>query len=192
MSSFTKEGLAKIFCVASHESIGQRRKYTNEHYWVHPINVAKIVKDNLGPLLTPFGEDILCAAYLHDVLEDTNVSEETLRSIFGDCVCDIVVQLTDTSSISDGNRKIRKSIDRERLKNASSEAQTIKYADLIDNTSTICRYDKGFAKIYLIEKKMLLDVMDKGIPDLRNEAYLVLKDALEMVGMTLKADYDIV
>jgi hypothetical protein len=49
---------------------------------------------------------------------------------------------------------------------SSSRAQTIKLADLIDNTKTIVARDPKFAKVYLREKIALLHVLTKGDPTL--------------------------
>jgi hypothetical protein len=45
---------------------------------------------------------------------------------------------------------------------APAEAQTIKLADLISNTRSIMEHDEAFAKTYLAEKRLLLEVMTKG------------------------------
>jgi (p)ppGpp synthase/HD superfamily hydrolase len=82
--------------------------------------------------------------------------------MFGGEVANLVEMLTDVSKPSDGNRKIRKAIDCEHTAKASPQAKTIKLADLIDNTKTIVAFDPEFAKIYLAEKRLLLDVLVDG------------------------------
>jgi len=52
-------------------------------------------------------------------------------------------------------------MDRDRLSKASASVQTIKVADMIDNTESIVAHDPKFAKIYLEEKRLLLDVLTK-------------------------------
>lgn len=74
-------------------------------------------------------------------------------------VSTLVYWLTDVSKPEGGNRAIRKSIDLQHTKSAPFEAHIIKLADLIENTSSIVKYDKKFAKVYLREKSNLLDVM---------------------------------
>jgi (p)ppGpp synthase/HD superfamily hydrolase len=147
---------AKLFAEAAHKAVGQVRKYTNQPYIVHPIEVAEIVKS------VPHTDAMVAAAYLHDVLEDTKVTEQTLREEFGDEIADLVVWLTDISTKKDGNRTVRKALDREHLAQAPAEAQTVKLADLISNTKSIVKYDPEFAKTYLEEKLALLDVLTKG------------------------------
>ena len=60
------------------------------------------------------------------------------------------------------NRKQRKAMEVERLATISANSQSIKYCDLIDNTKSIVRHDRNFARVYLTEKANLLKVMNKG------------------------------
>jgi hypothetical protein len=53
-------------------------------------------------------------------------------------------------------------LEAQRLGRASANAQTIKYCDLIDNTSSITTHDPGFAKTYMAEKAVLLEHMQCG------------------------------
>ncbi len=57
-----------------------------------------------------------------------------------------------------------------RLAEISAEAQTIKYCDLIDNATSIVKHGRGFAKVYLQEKKVILDLMNKGNQELYHQA----------------------
>lgn len=80
--------------------------------------------------------------------------------------------------LSVGNRATRKAKDRERLATASASAQNIKCADLIDNTSSIVKHDRGFAKLYLEEKRLMLDVLSKADPRIMAAARDTLDKAL--------------
>jgi len=152
---------ARIFATAAHAAVGQLRKYTNEPYIVHPTEVAAMVATVSGA--TPA---MIAAAYLHDVVEDTKVGFSIIREEFGDEVTTLVMWLTDVSELDDGNRAVRKAIDREHSADAPAEAQTIKLADLISNSKSIMAYDPAFAKTYLAEKRLLLEVLTKGDADL--------------------------
>jgi len=105
---------------------------------------------------------MIAAAYLHDTLEDTDTSYDRLAAMFGVEVADLVLAVTDVSKPADGNRATRKALDCTHLATGSADAQTIKLADLIDNTSSIVEHDPDFAKIYLVEKAALLEVLTKG------------------------------
>lgn len=147
---------ARVFATAAHAAVGQLRKYTYEPYIVHPTEVVSIVKS------VPHTDEMLAAAWLHDVVEDTGVTNETIKAEFGEKVAELVGWLTDVSRPEQGNRATRKAIDRAHTAMAPAEAQTIKLADLISNTRSIMAHDEKFAKTYLAEKVLLLEVMTKG------------------------------
>lgn len=157
---------ADTFALAAHSAVGQLRKYTFDPYIVHPRHVANIIREHVKD----YSPAMIAAALLHDVLEDTQVTEPLLRDQFGDDVVDLVAWLTNVSKPSDGNRKKRKELDKLNLSKAPADAQTIKLADLISNTSSIVQYDKKFAKVYIPEKKELLTVLTKGDTVLYNIA----------------------
>jgi (p)ppGpp synthase/HD superfamily hydrolase len=148
---------AQVFAIAAHSAVGQKRKYTGEPYFVHPAEVARIVAE--VPDSTP---EMVAAAWLHDTVEDTGVTLTDIHMNFGPEVAGLVSWLTDVSKPEDGNRAVRKAIDREHTASAPAEAQTIKLADFISNSRSIVAHDPAFAKTYLEEKRMALAVMTKG------------------------------
>lgn len=144
----------------AHQRIDHQRKYTNQPYEVHLKAVAILLRevtDDAG---------VIAAAWLHDTVEDTAATIEDIRLEFGDRVAQLVGELTDVSKPSDGNRAVRKAIDRAHLATASPEAKTVKLADLIDNCRDICTHDKGFCRVYLGEMAALLGVLGDGHPAL--------------------------
>ena len=156
---------AQVYAMAAHAAVQQKRKYTGEPYIVHPAEVASIVASVPGST-----EDMVAAAWLHDVIEDTGCTFTDIHMAFGIDIATLVGWLTDVSKPEDGNRATRKAIDREHTAQAPAEAQTIKLADLISNSKSIMAHDPDFAKTYLAEKRMLLEVMTKGDRDLHAEA----------------------
>ncbi len=156
----TLENRAKGFAEYHHGLIGQKRKYTGEPYINHPAAVVKIVES------IPHTKEMIAAAWLHDTVEDTNATLEDVRDEFGIYVAELVEMLTDISKPSDGNRAYRKTIDRNHTASAYPDAKTIKLADLIDNTKSIVEHDSDFAKVYLAEKVLLLEVLKDGDPKL--------------------------
>ncbi len=146
--------IAERFATEAHR--GQLRKYTNEPYITHPAAVVALVQSVYHT------NGMVCAAWLHDVVEDTGIPLEEIQDVFGPVIAGYVEQLTDVSKLTDGNRKVRKEIDRQHLASADPKVQTIKLADLIDNTISIKRYDPKFARVYLEEKRLLLEVLTKG------------------------------
>lgn len=166
---------ALAFADKAHQCNGvmQYRKYTTYiPYIVHPVRVANIVRIAGGSIAQQQ------AALLHDTVEDTLIGLIDIYEAFGEEVAGLVDGLTDISMPAEGNRAYRKAMDRDHSCKQTSEGQTVKYADLIDNTSDITRHDPHFAKTYLKEKLLLLDGMDKGCPKLRAVAYRFLDEGM--------------
>lgn len=160
------EQKAKEFATKAHT--GQVRKYSFEAYVNHPAAVVELVRS------VPHTEAMLCAAWLHDVVEDTTVTIEEIESEFGSEIAVLVECLTDVSRASDGNRSVRKAIDREHTSRASAAAKTVKLADLIDNTESIFKHDPKFAKVFGAEKRLLLEVLTEGDATLFEKAKTIL------------------
>lgn len=148
---------ARVFATAAHSAVRQVRKYTGEPYINHPAELVELLLEH--GITQP---QMLAAAWLHDVVEDTGVPIELIESEFGRCVADLVAGLTDVSRPEDGNRKTRKAIDRAHIASQSPACKTIKLADLISNTISIVERDPEFAKVYLAEKRQLLEVLYDG------------------------------
>ena len=135
---------------------GQKRKYTGEDYIVHPVQVAQIVSTVTDDC------ECICAAFLHDVIEDCGVTKQQLVDKFGFSIAEMVSQLSDISKPEDGNRAKRKELDRNHTAQAWNKTKTVKLADLLSNTESITKYDPDFAKVYLEEKRLLLTVLIEG------------------------------
>jgi (p)ppGpp synthase/HD superfamily hydrolase len=167
---------AEIFAMQAHEAIGQRRKYTNDPYYFHPQAVAAMVA--AIPDSTPA---MIAASHLHDVLEDTRVTEQEMRQEFGDEITDLVLWLTDVSRPEDGNRAVRKAIDRAHTAQAPGAAQTIKCMDLAHNTASIAQHDPAFARVYVVEKRATLEVLTRAHPVAMAQAVAALEQAERML-----------
>lgn len=165
---------ALIFVLRAHDNprsgASRTRKWANEPYITHPIAVAATLAE-IG-----CDEDVVIAGLLHDTLEDTYVIFEQIEWEFGTRVANLVREVTDVSMPGDGNRATRKLKDRVHLANASAEAQTLKVADLLHNSASIVEYDPKFARVYLLEKRALLVVLDRADPNLLRRAYRVLEE----------------
>lgn len=166
---------ARVFATAAHAAVGQVRKYTGEPYTVHLDEVATIVKS------VKHTDAMIAAAYLHDTVEDTEVTFDLIEQEFGMHIADQVRWLTDISTPEMGNRAYRKAMDRAYISNASHEAQTVKLADLISNTRSIVKHDRRFARVYLEEKRLLLEVLTHGDSSLRDMAVDLLKESMMLV-----------
>ncbi|MCE7992416.1 MAG: metal-dependent phosphohydrolase [Roseivirga sp.] len=165
----------------------QKRKYTGDPYWTHVYSVAERVSQ-----LVPEGIEI---ALGHDLLEDTSCTYELLKSFLSKNgytaseatqIADGVVELTDVFVKEDYpelNRKTRKEKEADRLSRISPLAQSVKYADLIDNNLSIVEHSSSFAKTYLMEKVDILDGMRLGNIHLLIHACAVLNNGLKELGL---------
>lgn len=82
------ELITKAFNFARQAHKGVRR-HSGEPYIMHPLEVARIVCKEIG-----LGSTSICAALLHDVVEDTDYTVEDIRNLFGDKIAEIVNGLT--------------------------------------------------------------------------------------------------
>lgn len=130
---------AKEFALKAHK--GQLRKFSTLPYFVHPENVAKNVLSCGG------SDEMAAAAYLHDTIEDCNISYSELESEFGKEVADLVAEL------SNDREELKRIGKREyllkKLNTISSKALTIKLCDFYDNSlgAFYCGNDEFFTKI---------------------------------------------
>lgn len=180
------------FCEVFHE--GQLRKYTNEPYIYHPIQVQQI--------LNTYGhndEIHCCIALGHDLLEDTEVTSDMLFNYLNK----ISIRVANSERIRTGieiltNRFTKENypklnrIDRSNLYNNWFESMlktidahlsyvvcNVKCADIIDNAESIMSHDPEFAKVWLPEKLLILSIIEHANPNrklFRNTLNLVNKN----------------
>jgi len=174
MNKLTHPTVLKAKDYATEKHTGQERKYTGEDYIVHPEEVATIVAGL--PDSTP---EMIAAAYLHDVLEDTDTHLFDIAEEFGWTIGHYVSGLTDVSRPEDGNRAYRKRLDRSWLECQKPEVQTIKMADILSNSTSIVERDKEFAKVYMHEIKLLHNVLYLADKGLRSQVESIIKNYYE-------------
>lgn len=78
---------------------GQVRKFSNTPYVLHPIRVSRVVHAHTDSI------EMASAAVLHDVLEDTNVTADTMRAKFGDYITDLVISVTKNKALPKHQRE---------------------------------------------------------------------------------------
>ena len=116
---------AAAFAAEKHKN--QRRKDAEASPYInHPIALANVLATE-GGVVDP---DVLCAALLHDTIEDTETTAEELRRAFGESVTAIVLEVTDDKSLPKAERK---RLQIEHAKHASPQAKLVKLADKICN-----------------------------------------------------------
>ena len=150
---------AKFFAHFAHDSIGQKRKYSGEPYWVHTDQVASIFAEYF-----PNDEVGQAICHLHDVLEDVftvnpEFSPELIEKLFGPEVRSGVEDLTDEyvkEKYPHLNRAERKRRECKKKAKICARSQSAKLCDLIANTGDIVSQDPSFAKTYIREKQEFL------------------------------------
>lgn len=81
-----KNSIKQAFEFAATQHADQKRKFTGEPYFVHPVAVAQ--------LLRPFDDEVIIAGLLHDVIEDTDATAEEIENYFGPEVAFLVLGCT--------------------------------------------------------------------------------------------------
>ena len=122
---------AKAVAFAADKHRNQRRKDAEASPYInHPIALANVLANEGGV------EDVtvLCAAVLHDTIEDTETTPEELQAIFGHKVAAVVMEVTDDKSLEKSLRKQRQV---EHAPHISKEAKLVKLADKISNLRDI-------------------------------------------------------
>lgn len=152
--------LNKAINFAKEKHKGQFRNNTNIPYITHPEGVLLKTK-----LLFPNDETMQILAILHDVVEDTDVTLDDIESLFGKDIRDKLYYLTAVSKPEDGNRKIRKEIDKNHHLSGTLESIIIKFIDMIDNLTDLNfrRQEFAWKEKYLSEKREFLDTYNRKI-----------------------------
>ncbi len=125
--------LLKALAFAAHKHRDQRRKDAEASPYInHPIALADVLV-NEGGIVDP---EILCAALLHDTVEDTATTPEELVDAFGPRIARIVAEVTDDKSLSKAERK---RLQVEHAATISAEAKLVKLADKICNLRDVAQ-----------------------------------------------------
>ena len=172
------------FAKAAHGD--QQRKFEPQPYITHLIRVKNVCQEYTNDIT------ILAAALLHDTLEDTDTTKSQIYEFLLPLLADedakrtiqFVVELTDIyikKNYPQWNRRTRKTKEAERLATVSAGAQTIKYADIIDNSLTIVNAADDFVSTYLLEARALLNKMTKGNEALRTRAIITVDDCITIL-----------
>ncbi len=179
---------ALVFAAKKHT---EPRKGTDIPYITHPAHVAIILARH------GFDDNVLAAAILHDVLEDTKTIPEELRQIFGDEVTQMVQELSEPQ-FQDRSRKetwdLRKKAKLGMLQTASRGTLAIAAADRVHNTANILhdiekegpsvwtRFNSSPERILEFGRKVL-EILRERFPHPLTEEYAGLLARLEAAPM---------
>ncbi len=122
--------LFRALAFSAEKHTNQRRKDIDKTPYInHPISLANILAQRWV-----IDENVLCAAILHDTIEDTETTVEELQEHFGEKITSIVLEVTDDKSLE---KSVRKQKQVEHAATISYEAKLVKLADKIANISDI-------------------------------------------------------
>jgi guanosine-3',5'-bis(diphosphate) 3'-pyrophosphohydrolase len=121
----------KAIAFAAEKHRHQRRKDAHASPYInHPIALVSVLANEGGVHDTR----VLCAAVLHDTIEDTQTTPDELRAIFGAEITAIVLEVTDDKTLS---AQARKQFQIDHAPHVSTEAKLVKLADKICNLRDI-------------------------------------------------------
>ena len=161
---------AHAFALERHKN--QYRKFTKEPYIRHPEQVVCILA------MYNVNDEVLTAAMLHDIVEDTYTTIYEIQETFGKNIADLVSELTvDNCAKKTFDKKVYMSM---HINHMGSRAFTIKLADRLHNVMGLLdpRISEGFVDRYIKETKYILDNLER---PKYNKIQLKLLDILEFM-----------
>lgn len=169
----------------------QRRNNNPEiPYTEHLDGVASILK-TIAVKENEISEDILKmmiqAALGHDLLEDTVINDDTLERTIDDEVLHLIYELTNPNDDAHTDEYMDK------LAQASEEARLIKYADLIENTSSFCYslHEANLDNPVQRAKEFYIPILTRTTDVLANTSFELYPKTAEAMRKTLKVYTDL-
>jgi guanosine-3',5'-bis(diphosphate) 3'-pyrophosphohydrolase len=148
--------LLKALAFAAHKHRDQRRKDAEASPYInHPIELADVLVTEGG--ITDV--EVLCAALLHDTVEDTDTTHEELANAFGSRIARIVAEVTDDKRLP---KHERKRLQIEHAPRLSEGAKLVKLADKICNLRDVAerppaKWDLARRREYFDWAKQVVD-----------------------------------
>jgi (p)ppGpp synthase/HD superfamily hydrolase len=174
MAGMKTEPIERAASFAAEAHNGQVRKFGGGDYIIHPERVAGRVAE-----LDGVTETMIIAAWLHDVVEDTPVTAETVASEFGREVAELVLELTKVGEGEGLSRAEKHAANLEALAHISNPAKRIKMCDRIDNLNDMRGAPGEFVQRYLPESRNLLGVLREADESLGRELEALIEDLSE-------------
>jgi (p)ppGpp synthase/HD superfamily hydrolase len=154
----------RAIAFAQEHHAGQRRSGDRAPFLVHPLEVASYLERAGCP------DQVVAAAVLHDVLEDTDADRSQLESLFGRQVSELVEVVSDDPQIEDEDR--RKDAVRERVRRTGGYAVAVYAADKVSKVRELRMLitrglDPAKAGVRLHRYRKSLQMLEQEIPDSR-------------------------
>jgi guanosine-3',5'-bis(diphosphate) 3'-pyrophosphohydrolase len=171
--------LAAVRFAAEQHRDDRRKGSTGAPYINHPITVAEqLAAAGLGD-----DTELLMAAVLHDVVEDTGATGAQLERLFGARVAATVLEVSDDKSLEKGERK-RLAV--ETIGHKSESARLIKLSDLMANVHDVIHHPPPWTRHrkldYLTWAQRCLEAMRGTHPDLERRLHDLIADGRERLG----------
>jgi (p)ppGpp synthase/HD superfamily hydrolase len=151
---------------------GQTRRFgTREPYVAHPIRVSQIVLRATEALPLERRMKLATAAILHDVLEDTQVKKQAMATTFGYEVTTLVESVTKNVALPKSDKELEFLL---RFKQSDVDTVLLKFADRLDNLSSMESAPADFRRKYIANTKQLLQAIpeaakgDKRVVSMKN------------------------
>jgi len=122
----------------------QQRKGAQIPYISHPFGVALLLQQ------AGYGENVIIAGILHDIVEDTEYTSEDIALKFGSEIAILVAGVTEDKTIISPTERHQKYLDT--IKNSSAEVNAISAADMLYNRLSTIKDLKNGVNIYEILK----------------------------------------
>ena len=186
---------AKFVALFYHKN--QVRKFTGEKYFVHCEGVANIISstEKIWALEYNTFVNLICSAYLHDTIEDTQVTYDFLQKEFNTEIAELVQMVTKVTNKEDGKRDFRQTIECWHLSKANTLGKILKLADICNNLSNLEEEDfkangnliysykyfseKNNALDYLLINKKTENCKDWDIKELHAELFTKAKTIID-------------
>ena len=182
MNVFAGKRYQEAMQFAAYAHRKQKRKGVDIPYIVHPIECSMIVATITDD------EDVIIAALLHDVIEDTEYGYEDIRMRFGSRVAELVQ--SETEDKREGQKKqhtwpVRKKETIEHLRNADRDSQIICLGDKLSNI-------RASVRDFEQHKESFWHRFNQSDPELQGWYYESIRDILseELSGTDAWIEYD--
>ena len=180
---------AKMVAFGAHGAAGQQRKFSGGPYVLHCERVASILAQSDCNTYTQ------ALGWMHDVMEDTEITDVYLRLYFHEEFVSDLRALTDEKQfkkdlmdvlldVRSRDRATRKADFNNRLREASKAVHNVKVADILDNVSDIVEEavsnadTERWVRLYLNEKAVQLIHLHNAKPELRAAAEAMIREEM--------------
>lgn len=163
-----KEKIVEAYNYAKEKHGGQMRRFTNLPFFSHPKYVSRILE-----LLTN-DEELIIAALLHDVPEDTDGTIEEIRKIFGEGVANLVDGVTNKP---EERGTLKKQVyQKMKMLKMENRVLTLKFADRLHNClfldrPTKSKEEKSFAIYYIKQTDFILTPFERELTPVNKALY---------------------